>query len=351
MVSSLKGIAKQVGRFLGKNNGATGVDIGSRFLKSVTLQPGRSSPILKNFSIETVTANPLNDAHVVPIKDEPFVKLHDLLTHPVSISVSGPQVLLKPIILPFMEEKDLREHLTLELDRYIPFNIQDVVWDIYRHEGSDFLNEEKQEVYLVIAKKNFIKDQIQQFEQQGVKISFIDIDSFALINMVIYNYGNVGTLLLVHLGPTGILFVILQDGKPVHLRQVSYEAEWYGDLLERVLLAWEVNDEAYTLGDAEMVLLQQFVQETLAQVTEFLNHLLDMSDKVEVQAVLLSGGYSMVEGLAENLADRLKISVNLVDPFNRIAVPPAMQQDVRFQKVSPLLGVAVGVALRGVISS
>jgi len=269
----------------------------------------------------------------------------------VAISLSGPQVLLKPIVLPFMEEKDLREHLTLELDRYIPFNIQDVLWDIYRHEGSDVLKGEKQECFLVIAKKNFVKDQIQQFEQQGVKISFIDIDSFALVNMVVYNYGNVGTLLLVHLGPTGILFVILQDGKPVHLRQVSYEAEWYGDLLERVLLAREVTNETYTLGNAEMVLLQQFVQETLTQVTEFLNHLLDMSDKVEVQAILLSGGYSMVEGLAEKLADRLKISVSLVDPFNHIAVPPAMQQDVRFQKVSPLLGVAVGVALRGVISS
>jgi type IV pilus assembly protein PilM len=355
MITTWKRIATRAGRFLGKSQDATGVDVGSRFMKSVRLQVGRSCPILKTFAIEAVASNPGYDSQSSREKDKHLVQIfQNQLTsspHTVGISVSGPLVLFKPLSLPVMTENDLREHLTLELDRYIPFDVQDVVWDIYRHKVPLFFKEGKQEHFLVMAKKEFIEDQIQQFELQGMKISFVDVDTFALVNMVVYNYGTEGTWLIVHLGPTGILSVIIQEGRPVHIRQVSYEAEWYGDLLDRVLLAHEMTDEGYKLGASEMLLLQQFVQETTDQVMEFLKHFSDMSDKAVVSAVLLSGGYSMVEGLAVKLADKLKISVSLVNPFKEIAVPPAIQQDVRFQKVSPLLGVAVGVALRGVVSS
>jgi Tfp pilus assembly PilM family ATPase len=72
-----------------------------------------------------------------------------------------------------------------------------------------------------------------------------------------------------------------------------------------------------------------------------------MSEKVVVPGVLLSGGYSRVEGLPARLADSLKMSVSLINPFRKIRVPPTLQQDYRFQKAVPLLGVAVGVAIRG----
>jgi len=173
------------------------------------------------------------------------------------------------------------------------------------------------------------------------------VDTFALVNMVAYNYGNEGAWLIVHLGPTGTLLVIMEEGQPVHIRQVSYEAEWYGDLLDRVLLGHETSDEGYQLGASEILLLQQFFKETTDQIIETVKHFSDMPGKAVVPGVLLSGGYSVVDGLSAKLADSLKMPVSLVDPFKEIVVPPAMQKDCRFQKAAPLLGVAVGVALRG----
>jgi Tfp pilus assembly PilM family ATPase len=102
------------------------------------------------------------------------------------------------------------------------------------------------------------------------------------------------------------------------------------------------------LGASETLLLEQFFKETTDQIIETLTYFSDMSEKAVMPGVLLSGGYSGVEGLPARLADSLKMPVSLVDPFKEIAVPPAIQQDFRFQKASPLLGVAVGVALRGV---
>ena len=336
-----------------KRRDATGVDVGSRFIKSVTLQAGRSCPTLKSFAIGSVATRPYHDSQTDLQKDRHITQvLRDQvipLPHTVGISVSGPQVLFKIITLPIMTEKDLRDHLALELDRYIPLDIHDVVWDVYRHKVPDFFNNGKQEHFLVVAKKEFIEARIQQFEQQGMNVGFVDVDTCALVNMVAYNYGNEGTWLIVHLGPTGILSMIMEAGKPVHIRQVSYEAEWYGDLLDQVFLAQEPPGEGHKLGTSETLLLQQFLKETTDQVMETLKHFSDMSEKPVVSGVLLSGGFAGVEGLPPRLIDSLKMPVTLVDPFKEITVPPAMQQDFRFQKASPLLGVAVGVALRSVV--
>lgn len=352
MVMNWKGIAARAGGLLRKSRDFTGVDVGSRFMKSVMLQEGRSCPILKGFAIGAVDPRPYHDSQSDLEKGRAIAQvLRDQLTsppHAVGISASGPHLLLKILTLPVMTEKDLREHLALELDRYIPFDVQHVVWDVYRHKVPLFCKDGKQEHFLVVAKKDFIENRIQYLEHQGVKVRFVDVDTFALVNMVACNYGDEGTWLVVHLGPTGILLVIMEEGEPLHIRQVSYEVEWYGDLLDRVLLTHETSDEDYKLGASETLLLEQFFKETTDQIFETLSYFSDLSGKAVVPGVLLSGGYSGIEGLPARLADSLKMPVSLVNPFKEIAVPPAMQQDFRFQKASPLLGVAVGVALRGV---
>lgn len=344
-------IATKAVAFLRKSQDATGVDVGSRFMKSIMLQEGRSGLTLKGFAIGSIGSRPYHDSQSDLDKGSQIVQiLRDQLIPPphiVGISVLGPQVLLKNLTLPTMSEKDLREHLALELDRYIPLDVQDVVWDVYRHKTPVYLKDGKQEHFLVVAKKDFIEDRIQQFEHQGVKVGFVDVDTFALVNMVAYNYGDEGRWLIVHLGPTGILSVIMEAGEPVHIRQVSYEAEWYGDLLDRVLLAHETSNLENKLGPSEALLLEQFFKETTDQIMETLKDLSDISERAVVQGVLLSGGYSGVEGLTARLAESLKVPVNLINPFKKIAVPPAFHQDFRFQRALPLLGVAVGVALRG----
>jgi type IV pilus assembly protein PilM len=354
LATFLKPIATQATGFLRKKSQqATGVDLGSRFIKAVKLQGEISSPTLKSFAVESIGPTPDDPdfalekngqiAHILRNRLMPHLKN-------VGISVSGPQILLKIITLPVMAEKDIREHLSLELDRYIFLEAEEVVWDVYRHKASVNFNDEKQEHFLIVAKKKFINDRIYQFEHQGIKVHFVDVDPFALVNMVAYNYGKEETWLLVHLGPTGILSVIMETGKPVYIRQVAYEAEWYGGLLDRVLLARATSDEDSELGTSETVLLQQFFKETTDQVIESLRDFSELTEKSIMPSVLLSGGYSMVEGLEEYLADSLKMPVGLVNPFKRISVPQALQQDIDFQKVFPLLGVAVGVALRGVSS-
>ncbi|WNM61681.1 pilus assembly protein PilM [Candidatus Nitrospira neomarina] len=328
------------------------MDVGSRVLKAVTLQPGHTSPILKGIVFESLPFTPNPNSQTDLEDDRQLVQFlrRQLSPFPraVGITVSSPHVLLKRLALPYMSEKDLREHLALELDRYIPLDVQGAVWDVYRHKDSDALDNEKVQTFLVVAKKEFIEARMRQFEGQGMHVHFVDVDAFSLVNMVAYNYGHDGTWMIIHLGPTGILSVMMEKGRLVHMHQVSYEVEWYGDLLDRVqAAAWA--DDGLKLGASETLLLEQFFKETIQQVIESIKYASEGTDMGVVQGVMLSGGYSMLEGLQSRLADSLHVSVTLVDPFKKIKVPQEMQQDSCFQKALPLFGVAVGAALRGAI--
>ncbi len=348
-----RGIVERVRGFSWKSQNVTGVDVGSRLLKAVTLQPGSKSPILKGFVLESLPFTPNPNSQIDLEDDRHLVQFlrNQLSSFPraVGISVSSPHVLLKRLALPCMSEKDLREHLALELDRYIPLDVQGAVWDVYRHKDSDALDNEKVQTFLVVAKKEFIEARMRQFEGQGMHVKFVDVDAFSLVNMVAYNYGHEGTWMIIHLGPTGILSVMMEEGRLVDMHQVSYEVEWYGDFLDGVQAALATADHGFKLGASETLLLEQFFKETIAQVTESIKHASEGPDRGMVQGVFLSGGYSMLERLQSRLADSLRISVTLVNPFKKIKVPQEMQQDSHFQKALPLFGVAVGAALRGAV--
>ena len=326
-----------------------GIDVGSHMVKTVALQADGNRLSLRDFWTQHVSGKSFES-------DEASIGLLKALQqkisvplHAVGISLSGPSVFVKSLNLPVMTEADLQEHLSLELDRYIALEVQDVFWDVYHRKSNHGCQEGQQEHFLVVAKKEYVKRQVDRFHQCGMTVSFVDVDIFALVNMVTHNYGNDGSWLLVHLGPSGILMVGLLEGEPVYIRKGSYMAEWYGDLLDQVLLYQTGMDSGKELGASELLLLEQFYQEICDRIRETLESLSDVSTAAVDGGILLSGGYASVPEMAMKLSSALGMSVNIVNPFQEISVPQAIQEDSAFQRIAPLMGVAVGVALRGAV--
>jgi len=340
-------VVRTAKRIFGRVPLATGVDIGSCLMKTVVIKADHNGLSLADFSIQSVveTAFPDEQSYAGLVES-----IREKITGPlgtIGTSLSGPSVFVKSMTLPVMTEDDLREHLALELDRYIAFDVQDVFWDVYCPKTFHEATGEQQEHFLVVAKKECVERRVNAFRQYGMTLRFVDVDAFALVNMVTYNYGNEGSWLLAHIGPTGMVMVIIVEGEPACIRKVSYEAEWYGDFLDQVLIRQTSLELRKELGASETLLLEQFFQEARAQICETLESFSDLSTKVIDRGILLSGGYAVAPEMASTLAESLGMPVNLLDPFRSITVPQAIQQDLAFQQAAPLMSIAVSVALRG----
>ena len=67
-----------------------------------------------------------------------------------------------------------------------------------------------------------------------------------------------------------------------------------------------------------------------------------------IQKILLAGGGSKLPGLADFLAKKFEIPVEMFDPFRQIEVDSRKFDPDYMREIVPEMAVAVGLALRGV---
>ena len=67
-----------------------------------------------------------------------------------------------------------------------------------------------------------------------------------------------------------------------------------------------------------------------------------------IQKILIAGGGSKLPGLADFLARRFEIPVEVFDPFRQIEVDERKFDPDYMREIVPEMAVAVGLALRGV---
>ena len=347
----LNSAIRKVRHFWRRRRGAVGIDKGTALIKMVVLEKDDELTI-KDFSLQPTdkvlaTSKMNTQTHQSGLMELAEKQLTGTLI-PIGLAVSGSSVLIKSLSLPVMTEEDLRDHLSLELDRYIAFKADDVFWDIHTPRLQYGRQEDQRQHVLVVAKKEYVEAQVRVFNQCGLTVQFVDVDALALTNLVVHNYGNEGSWLLVHLGPTGVLLVMICNGEPANIRRVSYGVEWYGDFFEQILApqgSLELNQE---FGPSEALLLEQFYDEVCGYISEMVLSCSEQSTGTIDRGVLLSGGYATLTELSSKISSFLRLSVNMLDPFQTLRVPEVIQEDQKFQTAAPLMGVAVGVALRGI---
>ncbi|MBI4313356.1 MAG: pilus assembly protein PilM [Candidatus Omnitrophica bacterium] len=97
----------------------------------------------------------------------------------VSSAVHGSSAVVRFATFPAMTPAELKQAVPYEADKYIPFQMSEVVLDS-QPVGAPVGG--KQEVLLVAAKKELIQDQIQLLRDAGVAPHVIDLEAFALAN-------------------------------------------------------------------------------------------------------------------------------------------------------------------------
>ena len=70
--------------------------------------------------------------------------------------------------------------------------------------------------------------------------------------------------------------------------------------------------------------------------------------EASIQKILIAGGGSKLPGLANYLANRFEVPVEVFDPFREINVDARRFDPDYMKEIVPEMAVAVGLALRGV---
>jgi type IV pilus assembly protein PilM len=339
-----------------------GLDIGSSSVKAVELQKKGTSVQLMSLGYESLQPDTIVDGQIMELNNVSNVitnifNQHTIRTTRVAAGVSGHSVIVKNIVLPQMSEEELQESFSWHAEEHIPFDIADVNLD-YQVTGnsSDALH-----VLMAACKSDKIANVKQAIQLAGKHPVIIDVDAFALQNCYELNYqpkaGEVVALL--NIGAATMNINILNGARSVFARDASVGGSQYTSLLQKELGLTFEQAEGVKRG---MPLPEGLESRPIQPIIETVSDILALEVKKTmdfyrataqvggetIQKILIAGGGSKLPGLADYLAKRFEIPVEVFDPFKQIEVDSRKFDPDYMREVIPEMAIAVGLALRGV---
>jgi len=348
---------------LGKSKSVVGLDIGSSAVKAVELKQAGKGWKVAAFAIQPVPPDSIVDGAIIDgaAVADAIRRIFDdkrFKTKEVAASLSGNAVIVKKINLPVMTEAELAESIYWEAEQYIPFDIQDVNIDYQILDAGAGGEGGTMEVLLVAAKKEKIADYTGVISQAGRTPIIVDVDAFALQNAFEMNYGleKEQVVVLLNFGASAININIITGDQSVFTRDISMGGNSYTEAVQKELnLPFESAEQLKRGQPVEGVnaedvtpVLHAMTENVLLEIQKTFDFYKASATSDRIDRIVLSGGAARVDGFVAALQERFGTTVELFNPFQKIAWEPGKLGVEDAEGVSPAAAVAVGLALRRV---
>lgn len=204
-----------------------GLDIGAYSIKLLALQPGVGGsrfwasevPLTSNGTdSDLLAADPLTRAVGAAFE---AAGLTPRSLRGISVGVSGPDVMVKQIPLPLMEESEVAGALRFEARKHLPFDPATLVLD-YQVLGR-YPGEKKVDVLLAAVSQQRLERTLAPFRTLGVEPTIVDAAPLALTNALSRGVAHEGEArLLLDIGLSGSWLTLYQRGAPYFARRLDW---------------------------------------------------------------------------------------------------------------------------------
>lgn len=344
--------------FFSKTKDIIGIDIGSSSVKLVQIKKSGNSYILQNVGIlplptEAIVDNSLMDTTSIVETIKTLVKSLGIKTKDVACSISGNSVIIRKISLPAMTYEELEDQIFWEAEQYIPYDINDVNLDFEILE-SDLLETAKMTVLLVASKKDFINEHVSVFNEAGLKLVIVDVDSFAVQNIYEVNYGydSESIVALVNIGASIININIVKNGMSQFTRDIQIGGNLYTEEIQRQFAISSEDAERIKISGEyhDAARLNEIISGTTESLAVEIMRSLDLyspvGDEHRISKIYLSGGCSKVAYLLSVLSKRTNLPVEILDSFKCIKYNEKDFDPEYIKEIGPFVAVAAGLAIR-----
>jgi Tfp pilus assembly PilM family ATPase len=228
------------------------------------------------------------------------------------------KAMMREIALPFTDIKKIDQVIRYEIEPHLPLPIEEVVIDYYIKDVAP----QKSELMVFAIPRTILQEHTDLLKDAGIRPKIIDIDSLALFNIYRKTHQeDKGPTALIDIGSEWTLINIVTNGILSFTRALQIGRD---DLISRP-------DEG---SGSKHQSLDSLIQEIRYTINSF-----EAQSKLRPQKILLGGEGMRLRGIMKSLKSGLGIETSLIiQPKDS---PPLSQ-------ATPLMAVAMGLALRGV---
>lgn len=347
----------------GRSGGGTvGLDIGSHSIKVVQLTGSSKALTLSSYAIQELSPGTIVDGEVVN-REHLIDTVHDVVRQAgvkagsknIHSAVSGRSVIVRRIPMEKMSEQDARQAIQWEAEQHIPFRIDEVSLDF------KIINPEispgQMEVLLVAAKKEVVDLHRGILQGAGFKPTVIELEQFSLQRAYQHAYRPSGDvcITILNIGAEVTNMVVVRNGLPSFNRDLSIGGTRFVEALQRTLgLEYEVA-LGVLKGNVPDGISSDEVHTAIGRVIEELSTSIRRSfityqasgENARIDKMYISGGCSLMPGLATILSEQHGLPVEHFQPFRNITIPEDVISGSELDSIGAVLAVCTGLALRG----
>ncbi len=164
------------------------------------------------------------------------------------------------------------------------------------------------------------------------------------------------TTALVNIGASVMNVNIIRAGSSLFTRDIPLGGNRYTEAIQREMgFSYEEAEESKKsthAGDSSSVSLDSVMDsisgEVASEIARTVDYFKTSTTNSELDRVLLCGGVAKVNGLMQQVSDRMQIPLEVADPFAEIEVTGSDVDPDTLADLAPSAAVGVGLALRAV---
>lgn len=272
-------------------------------------------------------------------------------TSRVRLSMKGQGLIIRFLQFPKMKREDLRSAISFEIEQYIPFKSNEVVWDFHILEES--ADGKLLQVLLVAAKREEVENLIQTIQLAGLQIELLDVDALAMINAYkkLHPAADEESVVLLDIDTEISTLCVLQKGIPRFIRDISYGRL---DIIKRIrrklgMTEEQAHDELDHLDKASpesLQVIKEAMQEFLLDVKVSLSYYSDQIPNSEpVQKIYVAGTDVRHRFVTDLFQSSLGLTVEILNFAESLSWGPQVTLE-QIRGNEGLLPVAIGLCVR-----
>ena len=344
-----------------KTRSTLGLDIGSSMVKVAKLSELDKEYTLESFAIEPIPEGVVQAGEIKEPSQLAQVALKavtrcDNSIKDVVVALPNYAILSEVLTMNAIPEKEMREAVLVEAEQMSAFDLTDVEIDyaiLDRDEAAGTMK-----VLMVVAKNDIIYSYIDFLGEAGLRPIILDVDLFALSNIVHLNYDfeKYKTCVLLNIGYETTVAAFLKNGIFHSSRDISVAGITYKKALEFIpeitpakiheIIKGSITPDSDidTISDALNSANKEFVNAVGVALSYF--QASDAVDKIDL--IIVTGGFAMAPGLINALELRTGAETDVLDPFSNIGLKEGLIESGAPNKIGSILSVAMGLATRSV---
>ncbi len=360
------------------SKGMVGLDVGSMMIKAMQFKGKGDKRQLAAAGVTELSQEAIEGMEedvretLVAETIKKLFKDNNIRSKNVVTSMSGDDVIVRPVKLPYIPADELADVISYEAENYIPLAIDQVVLDYeVLGEVEEGEGQKKISIVLVAAKEEVVDKHLRLIQAAGLNPLIIDVDCYALQNafqdnnevqpdetVAIINIGASVTNINILEGETTFMSRDITMGGNEFTKEIQREfnlsfsqAEELKRQQGRIMIeSDDISLSSLPSQDDRSLRISEAMNPVLNKLLSELRRMFDFYEtsggQKNINRISLSGGGSKMVNIDKYLGNKLGIPVDECDIFSKLHIDSKRFDVDDLQSKMDLFGVSYGLAMR-----